>query len=56
MWEMARIYGKRLKCVKNDLDIWEMAQLSGKQLAFPKCKKDPKLSTRSDDVRLNGDV
>ena len=26
MWEMAKIYGKWLKCLTNGLSMWEMTQ------------------------------
>ena len=29
MWEMARVFQKRLNYVGNDLDLWEMAQIWG---------------------------
>ena len=32
MWEMAKIFDKRLKYVGNDLEIWEMAKIFGKWL------------------------
>ena len=34
MWEIAEIFGKRLKYVWNDLDLWEMAQIYGKWLRY----------------------
>ena len=29
VWEMSRVFEKRINYVKNDLDLWEMAQISG---------------------------
>ena len=29
MWEMAKVFQKRLKSVENDVDLWEMAQICG---------------------------
>ena len=29
MWEMAKVFQKRLKYVRNDVDLWEMAQICG---------------------------
>ena len=29
MWEMAKVFQKRLKSVGNDLDVWEMAPICG---------------------------
>ena len=29
MWEMAKVFKKRLKNIGNDLDLWEMAQICG---------------------------
>ena len=34
MWEIAEIFEKRLKYVRNDLDLWEMAQIYGKWEVF----------------------
>ena len=30
MWEMTKLFDKRLKNVENDLEIWEMAKIFGK--------------------------
>ena len=29
MWEMAKVFQKRLKYVVNDVDLWQMAQICG---------------------------
>ena len=29
IWELAKVFEKRLKHVGNDVDLWEMAQISG---------------------------
>ena len=29
MWEMAKVFQKRLKSVGNDVDLWEMAPICG---------------------------
>ena len=34
MWEMALVFEKRLKYVRNDIDMWEMAKNCGKWLKY----------------------
>ena len=29
IWELARVFEKRLKYLGNDVDLWEMAQICG---------------------------
>ena len=32
MWGVAKVFGKRLNYLRNDLDIWEIAKIFGKWL------------------------
>ena len=34
MYELAKVFEKRLKYVGNDVDLWEMAQIYGKWLKY----------------------
>ena len=34
MWEMAKVFEKRLKYVGNDVDLWEIAKVRGKWLKY----------------------
>ena len=34
MCKMASLFEKRLKCVRNDVDLWEMAKTYGKCLKY----------------------
>ena len=34
MWEMAKVFEKRLKHVGKDVDLWEAAEICGKCLKY----------------------
>ena len=34
MWEMAKVFEKRLKYVGNDVDLWEISKTCGKCLKY----------------------
>ena len=34
MWEMAKVFEKRLKYVGNDVDLWEIAKICRKWLKY----------------------
>ena len=34
MWEMAKVFEKRLKYVGNDIDLWEIAKTCGKCIKY----------------------
>ena len=34
MWEMAKVFQKRLKYVGIDVDLWEMAQICGEMVNY----------------------